>query len=122
MIRPDIFESVVLMSAPFPGAPPVPLHSLAAEEFARLASYYVMDLDRGMAETAAAAMPSKEVIERCDWLPEQELAVYSANYSRTGFQGGLNWYRCLSDPAAATLWTVPVTGFSRSNRGKWFVC
>jgi pimeloyl-ACP methyl ester carboxylesterase len=88
-------------SADWDGNQPVPLHSLAAEEFARLPRYYVMDLDRGMAETAAAAMPSKEVIERCDWLPEQELAVYSANYSRTGFQGGLNWYRCLFDPAAA---------------------
>ena len=27
------------------------------------------------------------------WLPEHELAVYSGEYERTGFQGGLNWYR-----------------------------
>ena len=28
------------------------------------------------------------------WLPDHELAVYSAEYQRTGFQGGLQWYRC----------------------------
>src|SRR5256885_724671 len=28
------------------------------------------------------------------WLPEDELAVYSGEYERTGFQGGLQWYRC----------------------------
>ena len=31
---------------------------------------------------------------RCRWLPEEELAVYSSEFSRTGFQGGLQWYRC----------------------------
>ena len=28
------------------------------------------------------------------WLPDSELAFYSAEYQRTGFQGGLQWYRC----------------------------
>ena len=27
------------------------------------------------------------------WLPESEMKVYSDEYGRTGFQGGLNWYR-----------------------------
>ena len=27
------------------------------------------------------------------WLPDDELAVYAGEYIRTGFQGGLNWYR-----------------------------
>ena len=27
-------------------------------------------------------------------LPEAALQVYSGEYRRTGFQGGLNWYRC----------------------------
>ena len=31
---------------------------------------------------------------RRKWLPERELAFYSAEYERTGFQGGLQWYRC----------------------------
>ncbi len=28
------------------------------------------------------------------WLTEEELAVYSGEFARTGFQGGLQWYRC----------------------------
>ena len=30
---------------------------------------------------------------RCRWLPDIELRVYSTEYERTGFQGGLQWYR-----------------------------
>ena len=26
--------------------------------------------------------------------PDRELTFYSAEYARTGFQGGLQWYRC----------------------------
>jgi pimeloyl-ACP methyl ester carboxylesterase len=29
------------------------------------------------------------------WLTEEELAVYAAEFGRTGFTGGLNWYRAL---------------------------
>jgi pimeloyl-ACP methyl ester carboxylesterase len=47
-----------------------------------------------MAETVAREMPSRAAIAACRWLPERELAVYAAEYRRTGFQGGLNWYRC----------------------------
>jgi pimeloyl-ACP methyl ester carboxylesterase len=46
-----------------------------------------------MAETVAHEMPSQADIAACRWLPESELAVYSAEYERTGFQGGLQWYR-----------------------------
>jgi len=38
-------------------------------------------------------MPSTAQIAACRWLPESELAVYSAEYERNGFQGGLQWYR-----------------------------
>jgi pimeloyl-ACP methyl ester carboxylesterase len=47
-----------------------------------------------MPETVAEEMPSNHVIAANSWLPESELAVYSAEYQRTGFQGGLQWYRC----------------------------
>ena len=57
-------------------------------------TYYVMDRDQGMAETVAAEMPSAAQIAACGWLTERELAVYAAEFGRTGFQGGLNWYRC----------------------------
>jgi pimeloyl-ACP methyl ester carboxylesterase len=52
-----------------------------------------MDLAEGMAETVAKEMPSAAEIAANKWLPEQELKVYSDEYARTGFQGGLNWYR-----------------------------
>jgi pimeloyl-ACP methyl ester carboxylesterase len=72
---------------------PAPLKGRTAEEWARLPRYYVMDLDKGMAETVAPEMPSAAEIAACKWLPDDELRVYSAEYARTGFQGGLQSYR-----------------------------
>jgi len=158
LIRPDIFRSAVLMSAPYAGPPPLKntdpiidieadlasldrprkhyhryystpdanadmhkcpqgvhdfmrayyhvksadwkqnrphkLDGWRADELAKLPTYYVMDLDKTMAETVAPEMPSAEAIAACRWLPDNELEVYSATYADTGFQGGLNWYRC----------------------------
>jgi pimeloyl-ACP methyl ester carboxylesterase len=76
---------------------PFPLNSWGASELAKLPAYYVMDLDKGMAETVAPEMPSASKIAACEWLPDEELRVYSTEYARNGFQGGLQWYRCLTD-------------------------
>ena len=73
---------------------PHPLKSWSAGELAKLPTYYVMDLAKTMSETVAEEMPSKHMIAANTWLPDHELAVYSAEYQRTGFQGGLQWYRC----------------------------
>lgn len=164
LTRPDVFRSVVLMSAPFAGPPPLPfgsadaqwtrrpniaddlaalarprkhyrlyyqtgeandnmwrapqgvhaflrayyhaksadrkankpfaLRSFAADELAKMPTYYIMDLAQGMAETAAEDMPTPAEIAQCKWLTDEDLAVYADEYQRTGFQGGLNWYRC----------------------------
>jgi pimeloyl-ACP methyl ester carboxylesterase len=165
LVRPDVFRSVVLMSAPFEGAPditakqaasarsihddlaaldpprkhyhwyystppanadmwqcsqgvhdflrayyhfksadwtantPFPLTEWSASELAKLPRYYVMDLDKTMAEQVASEMPSAAQIAACDWLSEEELRVYSSEYGRTGFQGGLESYRVGTDPA-----------------------
>ena len=72
---------------------PVPLEARTASEWARLPRYYVMDLDKGMAETVAPEMPSAAEVAACKWLPDADLRVYSDEYSRTGFQGGLQGYR-----------------------------
>jgi pimeloyl-ACP methyl ester carboxylesterase len=72
---------------------PFPLRSWTADELAKMPTYYIMDLHKNMAETVAAEMPSAAQIAACRWLPEHELAVYGAEYERTGFQGGLQWYR-----------------------------
>jgi len=81
-------------SADWKGNRPFPLKSWSAAELAQLPAYYVMDLAQGMAETVAPEMPSAAEIAACAWLPEDELRVYSAEYERNGFQGGLQWYRC----------------------------
>ena len=154
LVRPDVFQSLVLMSAPFAGPPPLtgpppdpvheallqldrprkhyqwyystreanenmwhcpqgvhaflrayyhhksadwagnqpfPLASWSATELAKLPTYYIMDAGLGMAETVAAEMPDGAP---CRWLSESELKVYGDEYARTGFQGGLQWYRC----------------------------
>jgi pimeloyl-ACP methyl ester carboxylesterase len=161
LVRPDVFRSVAMMSAPFRGAPglgppapdpidaglaalprprkhyqtyyrsreanrdmthcaqglhaflrayfhmksadwkqnrPVPLQSWTAGELARMPTYYIMDLDEDMAQTVAHEMPSREEIARCRWLTEDELTVYSAEFGRTGLQGGLQWYRARVEP------------------------
>ena len=73
---------------------PYPLKSWSADELANLPTYYVMDLEKTMPETVAAEMPDAAAIAANKWLPDRELAFYSAEYARTGFQGGLQWYRC----------------------------
>ncbi len=165
LVRPDVFRSVILMSAPVPGPPDLPFatdgkrpplpagptihealaalprprkhyqwwystrsanarmwhceqgvhdflrayfhhksadwkanrpHKLAswsAEELANMPTYYIMDLLDDMPATVAKEAPSAAEIAACKWLPEAELAVYAAEYQRTGFQGGLNCYR-----------------------------
>jgi pimeloyl-ACP methyl ester carboxylesterase len=157
LVRPDIFSSVVLMSAPFEGPPeltptpsreaiqealanlarprkhyqwyystraanndmwrckqgvhaflrgyfhhksadwaqnnPFRLQGWTAEELAKMPPYYIMDLTETMAETVAHEMPSTAEIAACRWLTDSELGVYSTEYERTSFAGGLQWYR-----------------------------
>ncbi len=84
----------------WPPNQPHQLKSWRADDLAILPRYYVMDLDKGMAATAADMAPSAEEAEGCTWLTDAELAVYVREFGRTGFQGGLNWYRNAFDAAA----------------------
>lgn len=81
-------------SADWGGNQPFRLAAATAAEMARMPTYYIMDLDRDMAQTVAAEMPSAQAVAACRWLPDHDLCVYSREYERTGFQGGLQWYRC----------------------------
>jgi pimeloyl-ACP methyl ester carboxylesterase len=172
LVRPDVFRSVVLMSAPFAGPPALPfaadrisrtarepsvhealaalerprkhyqwyfstsaadadmrncsqgIHAFlrayfhyksadwaenrprrlggwTATELAKMPSYYIMDLDMDMPATVAPHMPSAEAIARCRWLKDEDLKVYAEEYRRTGFQGGLSWYRNSTEGAEA---------------------
>ena len=76
-------------SADWPDNKPFPLTAWSADELAKLPTYYVMDLDQGMAKTVAQQMPTPDAIAACKWLTERELGFYSGEYARTGFQGGL---------------------------------
>lgn len=87
-----------MKSADWPENRPEPLGAWSAEDLARLPTYYIMDLDRSMAETVAPEMPSAEQVAACQWLTDTELAVYAREFGRTGFQGGLQWYRCMTGP------------------------
>jgi pimeloyl-ACP methyl ester carboxylesterase len=153
LTRPEVFRSVVLMSAPFGGTPiggragniheelaalgrkhyqwyystreadddmrrcrqgvhaflrayyhhksadwaqnkPYPLKGWIASELAKMPTYYIMDLDKDMAQTVAPFMPERAAA----WLTDEELAVYAEAFERNGFQGGLQWYRAATSP------------------------
>jgi pimeloyl-ACP methyl ester carboxylesterase len=104
---------------------PIPLQSWSAAELAKLPTYYVMDLAKTMPETVAEEMPDAAAIAANHWLPDNELAVYSAEYQRTGFQGGLQWYRCGTSGAfnaELQLWsgrTIDVPSAFIAGRQDW---
>jgi pimeloyl-ACP methyl ester carboxylesterase len=81
-------------SAAWPGNQPRPLLGWTAAELARLPPYYVMPTGASMPETVAPYLPAPSEAAACAWLTESELDVYRAEFARTGFQGGLQWYRC----------------------------
>lgn len=85
-------------SADWKANKPYRLAGWTAEELAKMPTYYVMDLVDGMAETVAKEMPSEAEIAACAWMPEAEMGVFSQEYGRTTFQGGLNWYRARIEP------------------------
>src|SRR5689334_622407 len=87
-------------SADWKGNAPHPLKARTAEEMAQIPTYYVMEKDKGMAETVAPFMPSAAEIARCKWLTEAEIDVYASEYARTQFTGALQGYRVRrgSDP------------------------
>ncbi len=72
---------------------PYRLKSRAAAEMAKMPTYYIMDLQDGMAEAVAKHSPTQQEIVSNQWLPDEELQIYTDEYQRNGFQGGLNWYR-----------------------------
>ncbi len=87
-------------SADWKGNKPHPLKARTAAEMAQIPTYYVMERDKGMAETVAPFMPSAAEIAACKWLTEAEVDVYASEYARTQFTGALQGYRVRrgSDP------------------------
>ena len=87
-------------SADWKGNKPHPLKARTAEEMAQIPTYYVMEKEKGMAETVAPFMPSSAEIAACKWLTEADVDVYATEYARTQFTGALQGYRVRrgSDP------------------------
>ena len=87
-------------SADWKGNKPHPLKARTAAEMAQIPTYYVMERDKGMAETVAPFMPSAAEIAACKWLTDAEVGVYASEYARTQFTGALQGYRVRrgSDP------------------------
>ncbi len=116
-----------MKSADWAANTPFPLASNSATEMAKLPRYYVMDLDKGMAESVASDIPSAAQIAKCKWLTDEELRVYSGEYQRTGFQGGLQSYRVGRTPrlsAELQLFagrTVDVPALFLSGKSDWGV-
>jgi pimeloyl-ACP methyl ester carboxylesterase len=72
---------------------PHPLESWAADELAKMPKYYIMDFGKNMAETVAEEAPRDAEAAHSGWLPDDQLRVYSEEFTRTSFRGGLKWYR-----------------------------
>ena len=90
-----------LKSAGWPPNRPHPLQSWTADELAKMPDYYIMPLHQSMPDVVAQHM-SREPADRASasqaWLSDADLDVYVREWTRTGFQGALNWYRSGTDP------------------------
>jgi pimeloyl-ACP methyl ester carboxylesterase len=75
----------------------VELLKAAAEAMTILPPYYIMPADLTMPEAVRPYFPASEQPHTCMWLTDEELGVYASVYGQTGFQGGLNRYRCMTD-------------------------
>lgn len=84
-----------MKSADWPFNNPHPLAE--PSQIVKLPHYYLMPAHHTMAQVVHAHEPSAAEVLRNTWLPDDELAVYVEEYGRTGFQGGLNWYRGMTN-------------------------
>ncbi|KAK9859715.1 hypothetical protein MYU51_013965 [Penicillium brevicompactum] len=83
-----------LKSGSWEGNRPRALGKWDAEDLVQLPGYYIMPVGETMPGTVALDMAREPTGESSKgWLPDEELDVYAGEYGRTGFQGGLNWYR-----------------------------
>jgi pimeloyl-ACP methyl ester carboxylesterase len=114
-------------SADWTGNAPTRLENGSAAELARMPAYYIMPEALTMPASVAAIMPDAGTITNCTWLPDTELAVYTAEYARTGFQGGLNWYRArfeadlTADERLHAKRTIDVPALFIAGRSDWGV-
>jgi pimeloyl-ACP methyl ester carboxylesterase len=86
-------------SAAWKANQPDALKEWSAEELAKMPYYYILPKDKSLPETIADMMATEDASATEQWMPDEDLTVYVQEWSRTGFQGGLNHYRNSTDPA-----------------------
>jgi pimeloyl-ACP methyl ester carboxylesterase len=91
-------EYYFLKSGLWEGNNPQPLAGWDAPSLAQLPGYYVMPRAQTMAEVVAVDAEGEDLVRLKQWLADTELAYYCSEFTRTGFQGGLNWYRASTSP------------------------
>jgi pimeloyl-ACP methyl ester carboxylesterase len=92
-----------LKSAAATGDLPRPLTAWNAHELSVMPHYYVMRAEHTVRENVRLDMEEepKDVVKdlgSTSWLPDKELAVYTAEWSRTTFTSALRWYAVLTNP------------------------
>ncbi|KAF3763399.1 alpha/beta-hydrolase [Cryphonectria parasitica EP155] len=75
-----------------------PLRAWIADQLARMPGYYIMPLGATMPEVVEADMKDEDTTLTESFLSDAELDVYVQEFTRTGFQGMLNWYRSATSP------------------------
>jgi pimeloyl-ACP methyl ester carboxylesterase len=118
LVRPDIFRAVVAISVPYGDRPPVaPLKALRDAGITNFYWQYYQtpgvaeaeferDVERTVRTSLYGTAPSlmmkpgegllagRTIPEQVPpWLTSQDIAYYVETYKRTGYRGGLNWYR-----------------------------
>jgi pimeloyl-ACP methyl ester carboxylesterase len=77
---------------------PHPLEKLSGAEMAKMPDYYIMPKGSTFPEVVTHLMEGEDVSLTKSWLPDDALDIYVQEWSRSGFQGGLNWYRARTEP------------------------
>ncbi len=88
---------------------PKPLSNGSAATLATMPPYYIMGAHQGMDESVTPHAPIDAEVTANRWLPEKELALFHQEFDRTGFQGGLNWYRAIRTTPLKDLSNMPPT-------------
>lgn len=92
-----------LKSAGWAKNDPHALKAWSAEEIAQMPEYYIMPLNSSMPEVVSSNMQGEDKDATTSWMSDMDLAVYVHEWSRTGFQGALNWYRCQTNAGPAQM-------------------
>lgn len=108
LAHPDRVAAVVGMSVPFAPRAPAPPVSLLRDALGE--DFYIVWFQQpGVADAALARDPRRTLAStrqwtaqwaedheqppRPDWLTDEDLGLYVGEFERTGFSGGLNYYR-----------------------------